>query len=182
MCSDNKRGRLWFTVSATSLVKLCASLGSVPMNNRNLPPSFWNPTQQAPQQSQPTSYSLPYHGYASSSTDFGYSDPYYASTSFHTAPFQHGQADPWHYAYNSAAAAAQTLTAQRAAALAVDFTANRFNSSYNSLYFPSTSSMRSTRLDVTAPCKSSPAWATHTMFGADGSHYGAATTGKRRHF
>ncbi|XP_055334729.1 transcription cofactor vestigial-like protein 2 [Paramacrobiotus metropolitanus] len=153
--------------------------GAIPMSSRNLPVSFWNANFTSPLNPsvphQNPSYPLPYHGYASTSSDYGYGDPYYSS-SFHPATFQHAQTDPWHYAaYNSAAQSYSQ--AQRAAALAAaDLTANRFSSSYNSLYFPSASSVRSSRLDVPGPCKSASAWATHPVFGAEVPSYGQPMT------
>lgn len=155
--------------------------GSTPLRSRNLPASFFDssPTIHQPQNQQytcPGSYTLPYHhSYSSTSNTYNYGDPYYSS-SFPTS-FHQGATDSWHYAFNTASAAAHRTAAMQ---MAADFTAaNRFSSSYNSLLFPPSSTIRSSRLEnPVSQCKNESPWtsATHSVFGTEVPHYGSMSS------
>ena len=166
------------------MATLCVFTDSTSLRSRNLPASFFDssPTIHQPQSQQyacPGSYTLPYHhAYSSTSNTYNYGDSYYSS-SFPTS-FHQNATDSWHYAFNTASAAAHRTAALQ---MAADFTAaNRFSSSYNSLLFPSASSIRSSRLEnpVNQGKNESPWTATHSVFGTEVPHYGSmSSTGEQ---
>ncbi|OQV19368.1 hypothetical protein BV898_06601 [Hypsibius exemplaris] len=153
----------------------------IPMKNRNLPPSFYDPNVSAPaslpQQCHSATtttahYGFPYHhSYPSTPSNYGYADPYSYPSFHHPGSFHHPPADTWNY---TAAAAYNSVAAQKAA---MDFTANHFNSSsYNSLvsqaiYPAAPVGMRSNRTDASGGYKPGASWPAHSVFGSEMSHY-----------